>query len=233
MVLDASAAIEFLLNTGPGSRLAARLVDEREAVCVAHLIDLENRPGVTPLRVARCVERRTRVPGVGALGSLLIAVDIFRIDLKDRLGVTGLFALEPGEVAALLAEGITSAANLANFRFFANDFETRTQGMDVVASWRPAAWGGSTSLDLALNLTRTKIMAYNPATLDARRIRELRDALPGMRWNASIRHEMGRVRLLARLRYFDGWWARGTIGHTATRTCWTLRQPSRRASASG
>ncbi|MXY51940.1 MAG: type II toxin-antitoxin system VapC family toxin [Gammaproteobacteria bacterium] len=41
MVLDASAAIEFLLNTGPGSRLAARLVDEREAVCVPHMIDLE------------------------------------------------------------------------------------------------------------------------------------------------------------------------------------------------
>ena len=41
MVLDASAAIEFLLNTGSGSRLAARLTDEREAVCVPHLIDLE------------------------------------------------------------------------------------------------------------------------------------------------------------------------------------------------
>ena len=138
--------------------------------------------------------------------SLLIAVDIFRIDLKDRLGVTGLFALAPDEVDALLAEGITSASNLANFRFFANDFETRTQGVDVVASWRPPAWGGRTSVDLALNLTRTKVMDYNPATLDARRIRELRDALPGRRWNASVRHEMGRMRFLARLRYFDGWW---------------------------
>ena len=139
-------------------------------------------------------------------GSLLVAVDVFRIDLTDRLGVTGLFALEPDEVQALLAEGITSAANLANFRFFANDFETRTQGVDVVASWRPLRWSGRTSFDVALNMTRTKVVAYNPATLDARRIRELRDALPGLRWNASVRHDMGRVQFLARLRYFDGWW---------------------------
>ncbi len=41
MVLDASGAIELLLNTVPGSRLAERLADDREAVCVPHLIDIE------------------------------------------------------------------------------------------------------------------------------------------------------------------------------------------------
>lgn len=59
MVLDASAAIEFLLNTGPGSRLAARLVDERETVCVPHLIDLEISQALRRyvLRGALSVER--------------------------------------------------------------------------------------------------------------------------------------------------------------------------------
>lgn len=41
MVLDASAAIEFLLNTAAGQRLAARLEDETEIVHVPHLIDVE------------------------------------------------------------------------------------------------------------------------------------------------------------------------------------------------
>ena len=139
-------------------------------------------------------------------GSLLLTADVFRIDLRDRLGVTQLFALEADEVSQLLAEGITSAANLANFRFFANDFETRTEGVDLVASWQPPAWGGSTTLDLAVNLTRTEVVDHNPATLDARRIRELRDALPGLRWNATVHHQIGRVELLGRLGYFDGWW---------------------------
>ena len=139
-------------------------------------------------------------------GSFLLTTDVFRIDLRDRLGVTQLFALEADEVDQLLAEGITSAANLANFRFFANDFETRTEGVDLVASWQPAAWGGRTTLDLAVNLTRTEVVDHNPATLDARRIRELRDALPGLRWNATVRRQIGRVELLGRLGYFDGWW---------------------------
>ena len=41
MVLDASGAIELLLNTAPGKRLAARLADEAEVVHAPHLIDVE------------------------------------------------------------------------------------------------------------------------------------------------------------------------------------------------
>ena len=41
MVLDASGAVEFLLHTSSGARLAARLADETEVVHVPHLIDLE------------------------------------------------------------------------------------------------------------------------------------------------------------------------------------------------
>ena len=41
MVLDASGAVELLLRTSPGERLAARLEDETEVIHVPHLIDLE------------------------------------------------------------------------------------------------------------------------------------------------------------------------------------------------
>lgn len=41
MVLDASGAVEMLLNTNPGERLHARLLTETEGVHVPHLIDAE------------------------------------------------------------------------------------------------------------------------------------------------------------------------------------------------
>lgn len=41
MVLDASGAVELLLNTEAGKRLAARLADDAKVVHVPHLIDLE------------------------------------------------------------------------------------------------------------------------------------------------------------------------------------------------
>ena len=139
-------------------------------------------------------------------GSLTLTADLFHIDLDDRLGVTQLFALRPAEVEQLLSEGITSAANLANFRFFANDFKTRTRGLDLVAGWRPGAFGGRTRLALAFNLTETEVVAWNPELLDNRRIREIEEALPDIRWNLSIHHAAGRFDLLARLGYFDNWY---------------------------
>ena len=51
MVLDASGAVEFLLNTASGKKLAARLADETEVVHVPHLIDLE---------IAQVLRRYTR-----------------------------------------------------------------------------------------------------------------------------------------------------------------------------
>ena len=41
MVLDASGAIELLLNTASGKRLAARLADDAEILHAPHLIDVE------------------------------------------------------------------------------------------------------------------------------------------------------------------------------------------------
>ena len=145
---------------------------------------------------------------VGAVlerGGLTLTADLFHIDLEDRLGVTQLFALRPAEVDQLLAEGITSAANLANFRFFANDFKTRTQGMDLVAAWRPTAFGGGTEIAVAYNLTETEVVSWNPDLLDNRRIREIEEALPDTRWNLTVNHSLGRFDLLARLGYFHKW----------------------------
>ena len=139
-------------------------------------------------------------------GPLTVTADWFRIDLDDRLGVTRLFALRPDEVDLLLNEGVTSAGNLANFRFFANAFKTRTRGLDLVANWRPDAWAGRTRVSLAFSLTRTRVVSWRPGLIDDRRIREIEDALPDIRWNLSLEQAVGRVDLLARLSYFDKWW---------------------------
>ena len=120
-------------------------------------------------------------------GSFSLTADYFRIRLADRLALTQLFALAPTEVDGLLAEGVTSARNLQNFRFFTNHFETRTQGLDVVATYRPPSLGGRTTLGFLLNRTDTAVTRFDPAVLDILPIRELQEAIPGKRWNATIR----------------------------------------------
>ena len=97
-----------------------------------------------------------------------LTADYFRIRLSDRLALTQLFALTPAEVDGLLTEGVTSARNLQNFRFFTNHFETRTQGLDLVAT-----------SGFLFNHTDTDVTRFDPEVLDALRIRELQEAIPG------------------------------------------------------
>ena len=135
-----------------------------------------------------------------------LSADYFRIDLSDRLALSQTFALDPEEADRLIAEGITSARNLANFRFFTNDFDTRTQGADVVAAFVPPGMEGDPEFNLAFNYTHTAVTRHNPEVLDEVRIRQLRDALPAMRWVGSARRTWGgALSTLARLSYYAGW----------------------------
>ena len=126
--------------------------------------------------------------------------------MDDRLTVTQNFSLNPDEVAQLVAEGITSAANLQNFRFFTNDFDTETSGFDVVATFVPESLGGNTTFNFLFNNTTTDVKKFNPDTLDDTRIRELQEALPETRYNITANHHMDNgLRLLGRISYYDDW----------------------------
>ena len=159
--------------------------------------------GGVPLQPERSVNH-----AVGAVidaGPFSLTADYFRIRLSDRLALTQLFALHPSEVDGLIAEGVTSARNLQNFRFFTNHFETLTQGVDLVATYAPPALEGRTTLGFLFNRTATTVTRFDADVLDDVRIRELQKAIPGTRWNVTVRQSAGRWRLLGRVSYYDGW----------------------------
>ena len=139
-------------------------------------------------------------------GPFTMTVDYFQIQLDDRLTVTQNFSLTQEEVDALIAEGITSAGNLANFRFFTNDFDTETSGVDLVATYVPYKLRGNTTFSLLFNLTETEVTKFNPVTLDATRIRELQEGLPETRFALTANHKMDNgLRFLGRVSVFDDW----------------------------
>ena len=166
--------------------------------------------GGQPLTPERSVH--ASVGAVAGGGPFTLTADLFRIDLSDRLTLSRLFALDAMETDHLLAEGIASARNLANFRFFTNDLKTRTQGLDVVAAWIPPALGGATTVSVLFSYTDTAVTDFNPALLNpdqlADRIQLLEEALPDTRWNVTIDQAIGRGTLLGRLSYYGGWFDR-------------------------
>ncbi|MEE8464491.1 MAG: TonB-dependent receptor [Gammaproteobacteria bacterium] len=160
--------------------------------------------GGKPLEAEKSIN--LSVGAILTLGEIDVTIDYFNIELQDRLGISQNFSLTPQEVIDLLAEGVTSAGNLANFRFFVNDFETTTQGIDIVGNYTADMLGGTTDWTLAFNWTDTKVDKFNPDTLDDTRIKELQEGLPGIRANLTANHQAtDRFRVLARLSYYDEW----------------------------
>jgi iron complex outermembrane recepter protein len=134
-------------------------------------------------------------------GRVQLTADVFRIDLRDRLAVTQNFALTPIEVEGLLAEGITSARSISNFRFFTNDFETTTQGIDVVATYA----AGDTGVHVLFNHTDTEVTDFNPDTLSESRIQQLEEALPRTRASLLLTQAIKKLRLMGRVSTYSGW----------------------------
>ncbi len=84
---------------------------------------------------------------------LNVTVDYYNIKIKDRITLTE--NLQGADVVAILnAAGVVGTSA----RFFVNGIDTKTQGLDVVASYRVPDFGmGRLRLNAGLNINSTKI----------------------------------------------------------------------------
>ncbi len=87
----------------------------------------------------------------GDVGAFTFTIDAFQIDIKDRIAITDgiLTANFPG-VAALFP-------GVREIRFFTNQIDTQTRGVDVVGTWKTAIGPGTLRLTLAGTHAATKV----------------------------------------------------------------------------
>ncbi len=137
------------------------------------------------------------------MGAVSATIDYFNITVEDRLTVSQDFALSDEQKQQLIDEGLTSAAGLQEFRFFTNDFDSATNGIDLVVS----APVGSGMLSLAYNYTSSEVTDHNPDVLDALRLRELEENLPKQRGNLTLTQALSdRWSGLGRASYYGEWY---------------------------
>ena len=180
------------------------LGDLVERGTVPSIFPMARLRGGQPLKPETSVN--TTAGAVLEKGTLILTADYFRINVADRLAVTQDFTLTPVEVDQLLEAGVENARGLASFRFFTNDISTTTQGIDLVFSYAPPRLKGGTVFSAAFNHTDTEVTHFNPELLNAaRRLRELQEALPRNRWNASVSQRIGPVDVLGRVNYYGAW----------------------------
>ena len=148
-----------------------------------------------------------------------VTVDYFNITVEDRLAPSKDFLrgqdITEEQIQQLVDEGITSAGNLQEFRFFTNEFETSTQGIDIVLT-APIAEG---AVSLAYNYTNTEVTHRNADILDDTRVRLLEDGLPKHRGNLTITQMLvDKLGVLSRVNYYGPWYEYAVGGQTYSST---------------
>ena len=136
-----------------------------------------------------------------------ITFDYFNIKVEDRLAPSKDFQrgtdITEAQIQQLVVEGITSAGNLQEFRFFTNEFETSTHGIDVILT-APILDG---ALSLAYNYTGTTVTKRNPDILDDTRVRLLEEGVPRHRGNVTLTQDIGdSLGVLGRVNYYGPWY---------------------------
>ena len=132
-----------------------------------------------------------------------LTIDLFDVRMQDRLALSQDFELTEEQKDELLKAGVTSAANLQEFRFFTNDFDTTTQGIDIVLTV-PVPNGDVIAV---YNRTETTVTDFNPVTLDDLRIKELEENLPRQRGSLTVTQSItSQWSVLGRGSYYGDWY---------------------------
>ena len=149
------------------------------------------------------------VGAVFALGNGFgLTVDYFRVDVDDRIALSGLFTVTDEIKQSLIDAGVPEAREFTSIRYFTNDFDTATRGIDVVLDYGWATDLGNTDLLFSYNTTTTEVLDYREGSTITGddTIENLERGAPETRYNVTLRHGFDRWDVVARYSYFGAWY---------------------------
>ncbi|MGJ8689821.1 MAG: TonB-dependent receptor plug domain-containing protein [Gammaproteobacteria bacterium] len=132
------------------------------------------------------------------------SLDFYRIDVDNRFGSSANFTLTADERAQLIALGVPGGEGITSVNFFQNDFDTRSQGIDLVLGYAMELGAGQLSLSSSFNYNKTEVVGGSFTENDTTRIRFEKN-LPQRTLNLSATYGIGDFDLMARVRHYGKW----------------------------
>ena len=140
--------------------------------------------------------------------NLSLTVDGYSISVRNRITITQQFAVTQATInaqPALAAVGVGGSV-----QYFTNGFNSRTQGVDVVGTWRTGFLGAKVNATLAYNYNKSKVTkvsnnAFGTAVIDAARVSDVANLAPKHRIVFSTNWQKGNFSLNTRANYYSSW----------------------------
>jgi iron complex outermembrane receptor protein len=140
-------------------------------------------------------------------GDFFMTVDAYSIEVNDRVAQTDKLFITQDNVDNLQGLYPSPELLLGNaVTFFANDFDTITQGVDVVGNYSMELMGGDTKFSLAYNYNTTEVEDAGDYT-SAFKVRRLEEGIPEHRGTLTVAQSWENVSMFVRANYFGEWFA--------------------------
>jgi len=163
--------------------------------------------------------------GVYENGDFFLTIDYYNIEVSDRLAQTSQIRVRSEHYDALRALGVQNPELISAVTYYANDFDTTTQGLDIVANYSLDMMGGSTKLSMAYNWNETSVDSRDPVvnpitgvpvldgdgnptylTSDGK-VRRLERGMPEHRATFTMSQSWDEISMFVRANYFGEYYA--------------------------
>ncbi|TWX68448.1 TonB-dependent receptor plug domain-containing protein [Colwellia sp. C1TZA3] len=145
--------------------------------------------------------------GVYQYDDFFFTLDYYNIEVTDRLAQSSQIDVESADYAALENIGVVNPELISAVSYFSNDFDTTTQGVDVVANYTMGLMGGDTLLSLAYNWNETTVDQFNPETTNEGKVHRLEEGMPDHRATFTVSQSWENVSTFVRVNYFGEYFA--------------------------
>jgi iron complex outermembrane receptor protein len=139
------------------------------------------------------------------IGPVNVTLDYFHINVNDRLS---LFTSEIIASDAPLLIDSEVNPNVTNIQYYANDFNSITQGIDFVSSLPFEFWAGQSTLSLAFNYTDTKLDITNTKSpiSNINVLKEREEGVPKTRAVLTYSHSQRELSTMIRINYYGSFY---------------------------
>ena len=143
-------------------------------------------------------------------GDFTFTADFYHIEIEDRFNAISTLEMSTDPTAgdeyhnylALVAAGVSGAESIGGVRYFQNAFDTTTQGVDLVATYRLSSQYGDTTFSASYNYNDVEFDSDPSEVFNPENTYDFLNNTPNSRAILSARHNYDAWQVVARLNYY-------------------------------
>jgi iron complex outermembrane receptor protein len=135
--------------------------------------------------------------------ALTLTVDAYSIKVTDRIFISQNYTVTAADVIAQPALAGVGAGGVV--QYFTNALDTRTQGVDVVGTYRTNLGEGKLNFTLAYNYNKNKVTDFTVGTISAAQVVDAENLAPKHRLNMSVNWSAGPLSIGITEHFYGSW----------------------------